>query len=216
MHSSTSDGNCSTNPGARLSGGLGVDSAWSDLAKLGDGDGGPRPACSSMEKSDRAAIGAVEPTPLLLALLPKFTLVLLFNCPFPVLAEIITGTGVRLLEPFVPPLAEALQTFRPDSADTFPGALFTDTLRLHPLSALARLPFPVPELMLRPHAVTPPMPALTAPTFKLLPAVLLARLTAPTLLLPLPPLPVLLAPAPELLARLASSSGLVSLSRELL
>lgn len=61
-------GSCSTKPGAKLSGGLGIDSACSDRAKLGGCGGGPCPALSpKLSGREEGPPDALPPLPLPLA-----------------------------------------------------------------------------------------------------------------------------------------------------
>lgn len=66
MHNNTSDGKCSTSPGAKLSGGRGVERACKDRARLGIGGGGGGGACPA--RSDIELL-LLAPGPELLALL---------------------------------------------------------------------------------------------------------------------------------------------------
>lgn len=63
-----SEGKCSTRPGAKLSGRRGVDSAWSDLARLGGCGGGPCPTRSSIpSRGAEEGPDTLPPLPLPLA-----------------------------------------------------------------------------------------------------------------------------------------------------
>lgn len=61
-------GSCSTKPGARLSGGLGIERACSDRAKQGGCGGGPCPALSpKLSGREEGPPDALPPLPLPLA-----------------------------------------------------------------------------------------------------------------------------------------------------